>query len=515
MSSGEPSHPPEEGDPARLGEPLVPLLRVEQALRDPDALATWHAALSNAVSVDIPHDLLGLWLFPWDGGAVLLGPEALAQDSLSVPLPTPQVQPAQLALLEATIRRAGYGSVACFPIRSGRRDVGLLLAADLRPSRYGDAELLMLELVAQRLAPMLGRLARQWSATAGVEPQVTRIAALVDAVASAGAQAGTPQLYVAELGRALEPLLPHDRLELLLADAEGTRVYRLGEHAGGPLWADPSIEISREYLDLEALFGDADRVLIADTYREARWPRGYFTVEEPAGVELRGVVGARVRGPLGLNAFLLAGSVSADLYDEEDAALLARVAGLIAAQVSVLVSSARPAPAAVPAPAAPAAPGPPTALDAAELLATGVEFAETTRRVADLAARFLPFDAMHFALRLSEGDRVVLLEPGESRALPDLPLIPVGGTALAAVLQGEIPHSFLLVHGEARLIVPLRVAGRVHGAMVLTAQHPAILREVHLGPAQQLADVVAAHLELLRRTALLPPPYLPGWKKIR
>jgi hypothetical protein len=27
--------------------------------------------------------------------------------------------------------------------------------------------------------------------------------------------------------------------------------------------------------------------------------------------------------------------------------------------------------------------------------------------------------------------------------------------------------------------------------------------------------VVACHLELLRRTALLPPPYLPGWKKVR
>jgi hypothetical protein len=27
--------------------------------------------------------------------------------------------------------------------------------------------------------------------------------------------------------------------------------------------------------------------------------------------------------------------------------------------------------------------------------------------------------------------------------------------------------------------------------------------------------VIASHLELLRRTALLPPPYLPGWKKVR
>jgi hypothetical protein len=226
-----------------------------------------------------------------------------------------------------------------------------------------------------------------------------------------------------------------------------------------------------------------------------------------------------VRGPHGLEAYLLVGSVSADLYDEEDAALLTRVAGLIASQVWVLVDAFSPVAPPAPAPAAAreAIPEPPrpSLFDAVELLATGTEFAETTRRVADLAARLIPFDEMRFAIRLSEGDRVVLLEPGERRSLPDLPLIPVAGTALAAVLQGELPSSFTLVQGEARLVVPLRVAGRIHGALVLTARHPAILREVHLAPAQQLADVIASHLELLRRTALLPPPYLAGWKKVR
>lgn len=506
MAPGEPSQSAD--DPAPNGGPLVPLLRVEEALADPDALATWHAALSSAVSPDVPHQLLALWLYPWDDGAVLLGPEALSQDRLNVPLPDPQVSAAEVAILEATVRRAGYGSVAAVPIRSGRRDVGLLLAADLAPGRYGDREMLSLELVAERLSPMLGRLARQWGTGAGAG-QTARIAALVDVVAFATAAADTPQRFVSELGRALEPLLPHDRLELLLADAEGTRVYRLGEHAGGPLWSDPSLEIAREHLDLEAIFGAETRVLITDTYAEPRWPRGYFTVEEPAGAELRAVIGARVDGPAGLRAYLLAGSAGAELYDEDDAALLERVAGLIAARVALLVEAATVEP---PAPEEPQAPGP---LQAAELLATGSDFAETLRRVADLAARFLPFDSIQFALRLNEGDRVVLLTPGERRPLPDLPLIPVGGTTLAAVLQGEIPHSFVLVDGEARLIVPLRVAGRVHGALVLTAQHPAILRVVHIEPAQQLADIAAAHLELLRRTALLPPPYLPGWKRIR
>ncbi|HET9041282.1 MAG TPA: hypothetical protein VFN40_13980, partial [Gemmatimonadales bacterium] len=49
-------------DPPPRGEPMVPLLRAEQALGDPDALVTWYGALSNALSSDLPHDLLGLWL---------------------------------------------------------------------------------------------------------------------------------------------------------------------------------------------------------------------------------------------------------------------------------------------------------------------------------------------------------------------------------------------------------------------------------------------------------------------
>lgn len=92
-------------------------------------------------------------------------------------------------------------------------------------------------------------------------------------------------------------------------------------------------------------------------------------------------------------------------------------------------------------------------------------------------------------------------------------MVPVAGTPLGQVLAGELSSSFILSDGEARLVVPLRVTGRLHGALVLSARQPAVLREAHLPLAQQLADVVAPHLELLRRAALLPPPYLPGWKR--
>ena len=281
-------------------EPLVPILRVEEGLADRAALTTWHEALSDALAADIPHDLLGLWLYTTAGEPVLIGPEALAQDSLAVPVPTPQLQQHQLDALEETIRRAGYASVVCLPVRFGRRDVGLMLVADLRPDRYDETSVLTLRLVTQRVAPLLGRLARQWPAESGLQvPQVERIAALLDAVAHSNGSLATPQRFLAALSPALEPLLPHDHLELLLADPLGTRYFRLGEHAGGPLWLDPSLTIGREHLDVEALFGASDRLLLPDACRDPRWPRGYFTVAEPAGAEPRGVVGARVAGPKG------------------------------------------------------------------------------------------------------------------------------------------------------------------------------------------------------------------------
>ncbi len=508
MLAPDESHPTHNEHPSKPAEPLVPILRVEEGLADRTALATWHEALSDALAFDVQHDLLGLWLYPASGGPVLLGPEALAQDGLAVPLPSPQLQPHQLASLEATILTAGYKSVVCLPVRFGRRDVGLMLVADLRPDRYGESDVVTLRLVAQRLASPLGRLARQWRAASGEPvPQVERIAALFEAIANVNGSVVTPQRFLAALSPALEQLLPHDHLELLLADPAGSRYYRLGEHAGGPLWLDPSLTIGRQDLDIEALFGPHDRLILADAWRDSRWPRGYFTVADPAGVEPRAIVGARVPGPKGQAAYLLAASVGADLYGEDDATLLSRLSALIAPRVALLVASASQGKSNGTGDNGDIMAG------AATLLATCTEAGEATSRIRDLAARVLPFDEMRYALRLSEGDRVVLIEPGERRPLPDLPLVPVAGTALGQVLAGETSSSFTVADGEARLVVPLRVAGRLHGALVLSARQPALLRETHLRVAQQLADVVAPHLELLRRAALLPPPFLPGWKR--
>jgi hypothetical protein len=492
--------------------PLVPLLRIDEGLGDPVALSTWHEALSDTLAAELPHDLLGLWLYPATGGVVLLGPDALAADDLAIPLPSPQLDPVQLDHLAEIVRNAGYASTVCLPIRFGKRDVGLLLVADLRAERFGEPELHLLRSVAQRVAPSFGRIARLWGTAHGSDTyQLERVAALLEALAQTGMHAGTPQLFIASLSRALEPLLPHDRIELLLADPKGGRCYRLGEHAGGPLWCDPSLVLEASDLAPEALFGSHDRVVLGDACRDSRWLRGYFTVTEPAGAELRAMVGARVTGPRGLRAYLIAGSIGPDLYDEHDAALLARVSGLIAPQVGLFVASAGAETS--PAPEPKAHPDTGVLLEVSQLLALNGDLSEATRRTAEIAGRFLPFDEMRFAIPLSQGDRVVLLGPGERRPLPDLPLIPVGGTALGQVLQGELPYVFIQNDGAARLVVPLRVSGRVHGALVFTAAYPAVLREAHAEPAMRLADIVAPHLELVRRAALLPPPYFPGWKR--
>ena len=327
-------------------------------------------------------------------------------------------------------------------------------------------------------------------------------------MAQATSAGSTPQAFAAALGHALDPLVPHDRLELIVSGPGGGRFYRLGEHVGGSLWTDPSLVLDAAVFDLSALVDQHGRILLGDAGRDQRWPRGYFTAVDPAGAELRAVVGARATAPTQLSFYLLLGSVGPDLYDESDGELLARVAGLIASHVALLAEQAAHERYEPPIPAPP-----PQLLEIGEVLALTQDPSEATRRVAELAGRFLPFDELHFALRLSEGDRVALLDPGERRALPDLASVPVAGTALGEVLQGERPHHFALANGEARLIVPLRVAGRVHGALVLTAAPPAVLNPAHLAPAQRLADVIAPHLELLRRSAMLPAPFRPGWKR--
>jgi len=504
---------PEAEDPLTSGahEPLVPILRVDEDELDSVALATWHEALSNTISVEVPHDLMGLWLYPSHGGVVLLGPSELAEDDLPVPLPSPHLKPEQLTQLEEIVVKAGYGSAACIPIRFGKRDVALLMVADLRPEQYGSVQRVLLQCVAQRVGPMLGRIARQWKPAVGTPSRhQERVAALLETVAQANRHSATPQRFLAACSGGLALILPHEHIELLVSDDAGRRYFRLGEHPGGPLWRDPSLIISREHLDITGIFGTADQISVEDVYADQKWPRGFFTASEPAGADLRSLVGARLNLRGNTPAFLLVGSIGPGLYAEEDEELLALLAGLITPQVSCYLVPDAPQPVSKPVEPQPKAE---LLFRIAGVLATTSDPSVATELIASEARALVPCEKLTFALRMTQSDRVVLLEPGEKRTLAHLPLVTVTETPLERILKGELPCAFAQQGSETRMIVPLRVAGRVHGALIFSSEAPGALTEAHVVEAQHLADIVAAHLELLRRGSMLPHPSVSRWRQ--
>jgi hypothetical protein len=513
-------------------EPLVPILSTEAGQVDPVALTTWHQALSNTLSVEVPHDLMGLWLYPSQGGIALVGPSELSADDLPIPIPSPHLTSEQLSTVEHIVKSAGYASATCLPVRFGKRDVALLLVADLQAGRYGPAERVLLQCVARKVAPMLGRIARQWVPSDGASSrQQERIASLLGAVAQANREAASPQRFLNAVSRALATLLPHDHIELLVPNAEGNQYFRLAEHVGGPLWVDPSLAISREHLDITAIFEGRTDLLVADTYGDDRWPRGFLTASDNGGADVRAVVGAQLSFGAGSVAYLLVGSVGPELYGADDVELLTLLAGLIGPQIASFIRPV-PVPASLPVPVTVIVPTPPPPEKAtvqqppesgtaellfriAGLLATTSDPAVATTLLAQQGLGLFEYSELTIALKLTEGERVVLLQPGERRKLLDLPLVPVAGTALARVLRGESPNAFSRNQGESRLIVPLRVAGKVHGCLVFSARTPAELSALRLPAAQRLADIVAAHFELLRRAALQPRPFAPTTQHVQ
>jgi GAF domain-containing protein len=489
-------------------ELLVPILKAEEAKADPVALATWHEALSNTVGVEVPHDLMGLWLYPSQGGSVLVGPAELAEDDLVVPTPAPYLKPEQLSTMEQIVVGAGYHSAICLPIGFGKRDVGLLLVADLQPGRYGAVERVVLQCVAQRVGPMLGRIARQWTPTSGESSrQQERIAGLLETVAQANVAGATPQTFVAAVSSGLAPLLPHEHMELIIQNESEQQYFRLGEHPGGAVWVDPSLVISRDHLDLAAIFGENSRLLVADTYEDDRWPRGFLTAAEPAGADIRALVGTRLNLRGNTTAYLMVGSIGPDLYADEDVELLVLLGGLMLPQIAEFLRVPEPA---IPMPDPAPDSGPAQVLlQIASALPHVNDAASATRLMASEGAQLLPFEKMTVALKLTQSDRVAALLPGEHRAT----LMPAIETTMADVLSGGLPYAVGVASGLSRLVVPLREAGRVLGALIFTAPITSAWDARHVEAAQSLADLAASHIDLLRRSAFRAPPYVPGWRR--
>jgi len=519
----------------------VPLLRLKGNAWDSVALETWLEALSGLLAPELPHDLMALWVYPPTGPAILVGPSALAQDNVQVPAPAPHLGQDELYAMEQRIRTAGYASVVCMAVTHGDRDVGLLLLADLRPARYGLPEAVLLRNVADSLGSTLARVARQGRDTLlppredappppperrRSEPGRTLVElnALLANLGLAESASRTPREFCEFVSKAIQSMLPHDRLQLLVPDAAAQEHYRFDRHGPGTFWSDPALVVARTQFDPATLFGDADDILVGDTTDDsspAAWCPD-VTGAVQGGSSVRSVIGVRLLAQTRVAGYLLLGGNGPDFFRQEDLELLHKVAPLVAVrvdgfllawQVQVMrshLSVLRNVPAHLG--------------RIAEVLATTAHVGAATRLFAREASTVLPFDRMEFSLRRGDEDEVVIVAPGDARPLADVPIISVAGTELGRVLRGELPHAYASARRQlereggagqptAALVVPLRVGGRIFGCLTLLAAGADSFNRADIALAQQLADVVAPHLELLRRASLSSPPVAPGWRR--
>lgn len=457
-------------------------------------LSTWYDALSNVVGVEIPHDLLAIWHFPVSGGAALVGPAALAEDELRLPLPLPRIGAPQLSLLEAVISDAGYGSVSCFACRTDRNDVGLLLVASFAPGMHDQQTKERLAAVARRIAPTLARLADPDRPDVTPHPET----GVVDAIASTTRIAHTPRAFARGVHSALDRLIPHERLDIFVPGASPEQVYRLSAHEEGALWSDSSLIVPRDLLDPSAAFAVRDVVLLDDALIEGGWTGWaesdrHGAVRSTLGVRL--VVGERLVG------YLLLGSDTVGIYDAHDAEFLYRLAPWIASRVEALVQAHQLR--IIRAQLGSANAIPTQLRRMATILATVPDFATGLREYMAEATALLPFHRVRLALRTDQADRVVVLVPGDHRHLGEITSTPVANNVVSKVIAGEVPHGVMGGGAEIELVFPLRAGGNIGGALILTTGAADAFTRLHLAMAQQVADGIAPWVELLRAGAPL------------
>lgn len=515
-----PSHGPRsrESHGGATSEFLVPVPRLEDGVPNSVALTTWHLALSNMIGVEISHDLMGIWLFPDEGGVTLLAPEALGQDQIPLLPPAPRVAQDQLYQLEELFRRSGYASAIAIPIRGRVRDVGLLAFGDLRRGQYGPTQAIRLHTMARDLVPTLEALAAAPPILASnplavdVTPEV-----LGDRLALAAARAHTGPEFVRMVSGILQPMLPHDRLELV-AGRPGAWSLLSGVETKRR-WGNQTTPASQMTEALIQRLED-ERSLVMRDLREvdggAAWPT-YLDSRE--GRRIRSFLATRLDVGSTTVGYLFLGGVATNLYRPEDQALVETIAPLLAPRVhalrlSVEVEICRRTAGGT----ASAGNGPPsrtvsgetgpgvTIASVVQMLAATAHWGEALRQFAGDLRQVVAHDRLQFALRMGEAE-VVLLEPGDTRPLADLPVLTTTGTPLGEILSGTATQVFRQEGAGEELLLPLRIAGRAVGAIRLYGLRLGDGR-VPTAVIQQYADALAPHLEILRR-ASLPAPITP------
>ena len=476
------------------GEPLVPILPGDGGAPDPIALATWHLALAATTAVEVPNDIFALWLFPAAGGVVLLGPEALAQDHVTVPLPTPQLLQDDLYRLEEVLRRAKYDSAIAVPIRFEARDVGVMLLGSFGRGAFGPAQAVALYRLAGRLAPAMAQLSEATPSAAthaAMEPLIAR-EELPEFLARAACESVSGPDLVRRVSGILYALLPHDRLEILVPGAAdgafvplsgSTPRRRWSTTGGGP---DPLAQ-------LVTRFGSERSLLLEDLSElehDVSWTLGTGTGPSHGA---HSVLGTRLDVAGATVGYLLLGSVARDAYRPDDEDLLALAGLIVAPRVAGLRA---PEPGAIREPA-PARDFPLSR--AADILAGTAHLGEGLAGFAVELGQLLPHQGISLHLRRGEGE-LIALDPLAPRPLADLPSIPVEEFEGAEVLEGAREWQLRDLDGLVEVLVPLRVAGRTMGTLGVRSEGFDSSRSA-AAIARQFADVLAPHLELLRRGA--------------
>jgi hypothetical protein len=473
---------------------LVPVLSTEDGAPDGVAIAAWHLALSNFVGVQVPHDLLALWLFPARGGLVLLAPAELARDRVELKAPEVRLSQHELFLLEERVRRAGYRSVLAIPVRTPARDLGLALFARLDAGHFGPVEAVRLHEVVHHLVPTFLALveAPPFSLTARPPIEVTD-QNVVEAVARAAAEARTPAEVLRLVSGELCALVPHEVLDVAVGgQREGTWALLSGPHEGRR-WGESTALVSQA---VEALIARAgpDETLAVPDLRSAglMWP----TYRESRAIQrVRAAVGVRLAAAGATDAWLLLGGGAPGIFRDADLEVVRHIGPVVALRVHGLRAALDLEVARADARSLSGAHG-----RAGRIAATLAETAHWGDAMADFVADVrgsLGFERARFVLRLGD-DQVVEHDAGDSRPLQLMGRVPLSTHRLAAVLAGTEPFA---VSPRGDLAIPLRVAGRVTGLLELLDRRPDATGDPVAG-ARLLADLVAPHVELVRRSAL-------------
>jgi hypothetical protein len=484
------------------GDPLVPLLPLEGGAPDPVAIATWHQALGASTAVEVPHDFFALWLFSASGGIVLLGPEALARDRIDVPIPDPALRQDQLFKLEEVLRRAKYSSAIAVPVSRDGRDVAVMLLGSFQRAAFGPAQALALHRLAAALETTLSSLALVMPSVTthpAVEPAMSA-EELPGHLARAAVESASGPDLVRRVSGVLYPLLPHDRVEILAVSAGGSLVPFSG-NAPRRRWTARGGTVE-PFAAIVSRFGHAPTLLIE--YPDELGADGAWNVGSGAAPAqpARAVIGARLEVGGQVVGYLLLGSVARDAYRPEDEDTLAIAARLVAARVHGLrlaaeVDGLRAIAGAVETPAL-------HLIRSALALAVTSHLGEALREFGNGLRELLPHEAMFLHLRRGD-DEVIAIDPEAPRPFADLPGIPIASFEGGPVLSGEREWLVRSVEGAEEIVVALRVAGRAVGTLGVRGRNFVSTREA-AAVAQQFADILAPHLELLRRGAAVSSP---------